>query len=147
MKIYVVVFGTLLVISNIGLANQEFSLQNSSEFLQQKKRSRNTIANDISQHLINRGMEASAVAEMMREPVNISQELLGEFQAILQDVSYERLVKTLATRLLQGQNIDMTRRETLLAVAQSIKGPALDAKTREALHLLAQTLHVEVQNA
>ena len=103
-----------------------------------QKRLRKNAREEVQERLIARGIEAEAAATLVAPIDTLDEMLLQNLLGALHTVSYDMLIDTLATRVLFGQNTDMTRYDTLVAIARTFN-PYLESSVLEKLHGVARS--------
>ncbi len=137
MHIRIIAFGALLVIGNVSLANQEIFIEFNTETQKSQKRQRKNLENDIAAHLTGKGLEAETAKSMVKSR-NINPDMdISRLLFTLEDVSYDALIDTLAMRVLHNKSMDLQDKHTLIAIAQSLKGPKLSKKLYNELDRLS----------
>jgi hypothetical protein len=134
MKIKVIFFTSFLVFNSAGLANQEVVVQKASYLvLKAKKREQKNIYEDIVQNLINRGIEEDAAYSLLKGSSQLSYSSILKLQNIL-SASYEKIIDTLAKRVLSKQDVDIGNKDTLMSIAHSLKGVYISEDIRKKLY-------------
>jgi len=139
MQVRVLIFGTLFLFGNVAYALHEVQPQNLNFAKEEsQKRLRKNAREEVQERLIARGIEAEAAATLVAPIDTLDEMLLQNLLGALHTVSYDMLIDTLATRVLFGQNTDMTRYDTLVAIARTFN-PYLESSVLEKLHGVARS--------
>ena len=123
MKVRVMFFATFLVFNNVGIANQEVPIQKTSYIIvKANKREQKNIQEDLINNLIDRGIENDAAYSLVEDKTKILNKTISHLEILLKDHSYDEIIDVLATRILYKRSIDLSSKNTLIAVSQTIKG-------------------------
>jgi len=128
----VILVGSLVLNVTVTLEPQQ------SATVKEKLTNKDSIQNKVIAYLTNKGIELDSVRKMLDNNHNLNDRSLNELASIL-DVSTDVVIKDISNKILHKKHIDLNSADTLISLAQSIKGGLLSNEAISKLHKLAKS--------
>lgn len=140
MKVKVFAVVGLLIVNNVAYAHQEVLVaKHNVKVVKAKKRQQTNVRNDIMKKLMDRGLEKDAAYNLTKSTENISEQNIIDLTQVLGDgITYDQVLEILANRVLHKNDIDFSNKNTLITIAQKLKGFNISSSMRNSLYQMVE---------
>jgi len=100
---------------------------------------KDSVQEQIATHLVNKGVEPISVQKLIGLEHNIDENSVKKLSSIL-EVPYSKVIENISNKILQKKRVDLNSVNTLISIAQSIKGGYIASESIEELHKLSMVV-------
>jgi len=138
MRVRIIVFGTLFFIGNVALAHHVAEVPHRTHASEEsQKQYQKRLADVIADKLTQRGLEREAAEAMANATLKANEVQVKNYLAAMEEVTFEKFVDVVASRVLFGKNTDLANYDTLVALTRTLKDNHVEAQTLEKLREVA----------
>lgn len=98
---------------------------------------KDSLKEQISACLLDKGIELQGVNKLLDNKHNFNDTLLSRLSSIL-NVSNNVVIEDISNKVLQNKTVDLNSADTLISIAQSIKGGYIPAESIDKIHKLSK---------
>jgi hypothetical protein len=128
----VVLVGSLVLNVTVTLEPQ----QNAT--VKEKHSSKDSVQNKVITYLTSKGIEHTSIQKLLHNKHNIDERSVTALSNIL-GVDSDVVIKEISNKILHKKHIDLNSVDTLISLAQSIKGGLVSSESIDKIHEMAKT--------
>jgi hypothetical protein len=128
----VVLVGSLVLNVTVTLEPQ----QNAT--VKEKYSSKDSVQNKVITYLTSKGIEHTSIQKLLHNKHNIDERSVTALSNIL-GVDSDVVIKEISNKILHKKHIDLNSVDTLISLAQSIKGGLVSSESIDKIHEMAKT--------
>jgi hypothetical protein len=128
----VVLVGSLVLNVTVTLEPQ----QNAT--VKEKYSSKDSVQNKVITYLTSKGIEHTSIQKLLHNKHNIDERSVTALSNIL-GVDSDVVIKDISNKILHKKHIDLNSVDTLISLAQSIKGGLVSSESIDKIHEMAKT--------